>query len=48
MSDYELTSVPQSERRSLWAVTSVWVGYVFLLASMMAGAGLAAQMPCLL
>lgn len=45
MSDYELTSVPQSERRSLWAVTSVWVGYVFLLASMMAGAGLAAQMP---
>lgn len=45
MSDYEHTSVPENERRSLWSVTSVWVGYVFLLASMIAGAGLAAKMP---
>ncbi len=45
MADYELQRVPHSARRSFWAVTSVWVGYVFLLASMMAGAGLAAGLP---
>ena len=45
MSDYERTAVPRDARRGFWQITSVWVGYVFILVSMMAGAGMAAGMP---
>ncbi|WP_066014144.1 cytosine permease [Endozoicomonas atrinae] len=45
MSDYERTAVPREARRGFWQITSVWVGYVFILVSMMAGAGMAAGMP---
>ncbi|WP_020580666.1 cytosine permease [Endozoicomonas elysicola] len=44
MSDYERTAVPRDARRGFWQITSVWVGYVFILVSMMAGAGMAAGM----
>ena len=44
MSDYERTAVPREARRGFWQITSVWVGYVFILVSMMAGAGMAAGM----
>ncbi len=41
-SDYELTAVPQSERKSFFSLTIVWTGFVFVITSMMAGGGLAA------
>lgn len=41
-SDYELTAVPENERKSFFSLTIVWTGFVFVITSMMAGGGLAA------
>ena len=41
-SDFELSAVPQSERKSFFSLTIVWTGFVFVITSMMAGGGLAA------
>lgn len=40
--DFELEPVPESERKSFLSITMVWTGFVFIIASMMAGGGLAA------
>lgn len=40
--DYELEAVPQEQRKSFWSITMVWTGFVFVIASMMAGGGLSA------
>lgn len=39
--DYELQAVPMDKRKSFWSITMVWTGFVFVIASMMAGGGLA-------
>lgn len=39
--DYELEAVPKSKRKSFLSITMVWTGFVFVIASMMAGGGLA-------
>lgn len=41
-SDFELSAVPASERKSFFSLTIVWTGFVFVITSMMAGGGLAA------
>lgn len=38
--DYELEAVPTDQRKSFWSITMVWIGFVFVIASMMAGGGL--------
>ena len=40
--DYELTAVPFDQRKTFLGVTMVWTGFVFVIASMVAGGGLAA------
>ena len=41
MKDYEFDNVPLTDRRSLINITVVWTGFVFIVASMMAGGALA-------
>lgn len=43
-SDHQNSVVPMSERRSFISNTIVWMGFIFVLTSMMAGGGLAAGM----
>ncbi|SUB75459.1 cytosine permease [Peptoniphilus indolicus] len=40
--DFESSAVPQKERKSFWSITIVWLGFVFVITSMMTGGGLAA------
>lgn len=40
--DYELRAVPMEQRKTFLGVTMVWTGFVFVIASMVAGGGLAA------
>lgn len=40
--DYELSAVPIDQRKTFLGVTMVWTGFVFVIASMVAGGGLAA------
>ena len=41
-SEYSLSAVPESERKSYVSLTIVWTGFVFVITSMMAGGGLSA------
>ena len=41
-SEYSLSAVPESERKSYFSLTIVWTGFVFVITSMMAGGGLSA------
>lgn len=40
--DHYLDAIPKNERKSFWSITMVWTGFVFVIASMMAGGGLSA------
>ena len=39
--EYSLSTVPQEERKSYASLTIIWMGFVFVVTSMMAGGGLA-------
>ncbi|MDY3006051.1 cytosine permease [Anaerococcus porci] len=39
--DFEKTAVPKNARKSFWSITIVWLGFVFVITSMMTGGGLA-------
>lgn len=39
--DFEKSAVPKSARKSFWSITIVWLGFVFVITSMMTGGGLA-------
>lgn len=39
--DFEKSAVPMSARKSFWSITIVWLGFVFVITSMMTGGGLA-------
>ena len=41
-SEFSLSAVPESERKSYFSLTIVWTGFVFVITSMMAGGGLSA------
>ncbi len=41
-SEYSLSAVPETERKSYISLTIVWTGFVFVITSMMAGGGLSA------
>lgn len=38
--DFEISAVPLSARKEFWSITIVWLGFVFVITSMMAGGGL--------
>lgn len=40
--EFSLSAVPESERKSYFSLTIVWTGFVFVITSMMAGGGLSA------
>ena len=40
-SEFSLTAVPESERKSYISLTIIWTGFVFVIVSMMAGGTLA-------
>lgn len=40
--EFSLSAVPESERKSYFSMTIVWTGFVFVITSMMAGGGLSA------
>ncbi|WBW50288.1 cytosine permease [Peptoniphilus equinus] len=40
--DFEQSAVPMSKRKSFWSITIIWLGFVFVITSMMTGGGLAA------
>lgn len=35
--EFSLSAVPESERKSYFSLTIVWTGFVFVITSMMAG-----------
>lgn len=39
--DFENSAVPKEARKSFWSITIVWLGFVFVITSMMTGGGLA-------
>ena len=39
--DYESNAVPLNNRKSFWGITIVWLGFVFVVTSMITGGGLA-------
>ncbi len=39
--DFEKSAVPKEARKSFWSITIVWLGFVFVITSMMTGGGLA-------
>lgn len=39
--DFEKSAVPLDARKSFWSITIVWLGFVFVITSMMTGGGLA-------
>lgn len=39
--DFEKTSVPADKRKNFWGITIVWLGFVFVITSMITGGGLA-------
>ena len=39
--EYSLSTVPKEERKSYASLTIIWMGFVFVVTSMMAGGGLA-------
>lgn len=39
--DFEKSAVPMSARKSFWSIIIVWLGFVFVITSMMTGGGLA-------
>ena len=40
-SEFSLSAVPESERKSYISLTIIWTGFVFVIVSMMAGGTLA-------
>lgn len=38
--DFEVSAVPKEARKGFWSITIVWLGFVFVITSMMAGGGL--------
>ena len=39
--DFENSAVLKEARKSFWSITIVWLGFVFVITSMMTGGGLA-------
>lgn len=43
--EFSLCAVPENERKSYISLTIIWLGFVFVITSMMAGGGLSAGLP---